>query len=73
VKAGSPVIPRFKLNISTAVVQNEPLKSLEIFARDIVNNSARYVPLVSAANIKELSTQDVLFLMPRLVIQSPFF
>jgi hypothetical protein len=56
VKGGSPIIPRFKFNISSSVTQNDPIKSLEIFAKDVINPSARYTTLVATTNLKELSS-----------------
>lgn len=72
VKGGSSIVPRFKFHLTTSLTQNDPIKSLEIFARDIINLSARYTTLVSANNLKELSSQDAIFVMPREVRNNAF-
>jgi len=65
IKGGSAILPRFKQNMTTSLTQNDSIKNLEIFARDLENPSARYSTLVSASNLKELYNQDIIFTMPR--------
>jgi hypothetical protein len=70
IKGGSIIVPRFKANMSTSLTQNDSIKSLEIFAKDLENPSSNYINLVSSTNLKDLFNQDVLFTLPREVFIS---
>lgn len=49
--------------------QTEPIKNLEIFARDIANAHARYLPIISDPILKDFNNNDVIIPIPHGVRQ----
>ncbi len=67
-RSGTQVTPKFKPNLTTSLTQNDSIKSLEIFAKDIENPKSRYETLVFSSNIKELFNQDLIFTIAKEVL-----
>jgi hypothetical protein len=68
IKGGSLITPRFRSGFNTSLTQTETIKNFEIYAKDILNPSAKYATLIAANNLKELVSTDAIFTIPRDVL-----